>query len=140
MDNTKRPISKVSSRWARGLERRKELRDMKQLEANAIQEAIEQAMIDSGASRTFVKSADGMELRGTSDKQLMAANGGSLSATHTALLPTRALFKGARESYVVPGVQESLVSVPDCQAMDTQQYSYLVLEESKFMRRTASAL
>jgi hypothetical protein len=42
----------------------------------------------------------------------MAANGGSLSATHTALLPTRALSKGARESYVVPGVQELLVSVP----------------------------
>jgi hypothetical protein len=53
-----------------------------------------------------------MELTGLSDKQVMAADGGSLSATHTALLPTRALSKGARESYVVPGVQESLVSVP----------------------------
>ena len=74
--------------------------------------AIKQAMIDSGASRNFVKSARGMELTGLSDKQVMAANGGSLSATHTALLPTCALSKGARESYVVPGVQESLVSVP----------------------------
>jgi soluble cytochrome b562 len=103
VNNAKRPISKVSSRWA-CLKQRKELREMRQLEANAIQEAIEQAMINSGASRTFVKSANGMELTGTLDKQLLAANGGSLSATHTALLPTRALSKGARESYVVPGV------------------------------------
>ena len=82
------------------------------MQDNAIQEAIEHAMIDSGASRNFVKSARGMELTGLSDKQVMAADRGSLSATHTALLPTRALSKGARESYVVPGVQESLVSVP----------------------------
>ena len=53
-----------------------------------------------------------MEITGESDKQVMAANGGSISATHTALLPTQTLSKGARESYVVPEVQENLMSVP----------------------------
>jgi hypothetical protein len=85
---------------------------MKQLEANAITEAIQQAMLDSAASKTFVRSSRGMEITGESDKQVMAANGGSISATHTALLPTQTLSKGARESYVVPEVQENLMSVP----------------------------
>jgi hypothetical protein len=74
---------------------------MRHIEANAIEEAIQQAMLDSAASKTFVKSSRGMEVTGESDKQVMAANGGSISATHTALLPTLALSKGARESYML---------------------------------------
>jgi hypothetical protein len=69
-------------------------------------------MVDSAASKTFVKSSQGIEVTGESDKRVMAANEGSISATHTALLPTRALSKGARESYVVPEVKENLMSVP----------------------------
>jgi hypothetical protein len=56
---------------------------MKQLEANTIQEAIEQAMLDSGASSTFVKSARGMELTGLSDKQVMAALSAHCGANRT---------------------------------------------------------
>jgi hypothetical protein len=53
-----------------------------------------------------------MEVTGESNKVVRAANGGNISATHTALLPTQALSEGAREAYVLPEVEESLVSVP----------------------------
>ena len=84
----------------------------KQLEANAIEEAITEAMLDSGTTKTIVNSGLGMQLTGPSNKIVVAANGGELTASNTALLQTRALSKGAREAIVVPGMkQRALMSV-----------------------------
>jgi hypothetical protein len=53
-----------------------------------------------------------MKLTGTSAKVVVTASGNELQASHTALLPTRALSKGAREALVVPGMtQKALMSV-----------------------------
>ncbi len=82
------------------------------LEANAIEEAITQAMLDSGASKTFVESRQKLQLTGRSDKVVVTASGTKPQATHTGLLPTCALSKGAREAIVVPGMsQPALKSV-----------------------------
>ena len=56
VDSGPRPISKLSERWARQLEQQKALCAFKQLKANAIEDAITQAMLDSGASKIFVNS------------------------------------------------------------------------------------
>jgi hypothetical protein len=107
-----RPISKLSRRWARRLKRRKELKASKMLEANAIEEAITQAMLDSGASKTFVNSRRGMQRTGLFNKVVVTADGTEHPASHTVLLPTQALSKGAREAIVVPGMQQkALLSV-----------------------------
>ncbi len=50
-DASPRPIATSAQRWARRLERWKVLRASNQLEANAIEEAITEAMLDSGASK-----------------------------------------------------------------------------------------
>ncbi len=53
-----------------------------------------------------------MQLTGPSNKIVVTANGTKLPASNTALLPTCALFKGAREAIVVPGMsQRALTSV-----------------------------
>ena len=53
-----------------------------------------------------------MQLTGPSNTIVVAANGGELTASNTALLPTCALSKGAREAIVVPGMkQRALMSV-----------------------------
>ena len=107
-----RPTSKSADRWARRLERRKAIKEALQLEANAIEEAITQAMLDLGASKTFVNSRRGLHLTGRSDKVVVTAGGTKLQATNTGLLSTRALSKGAREAIVVPGMsQPALMSV-----------------------------
>jgi hypothetical protein len=69
-------------------------------------------MLDSGASKTFVNSRQGLQLTGRSDKVVETAGGTKLHATVTGLLSTRALSKGAREAIVVPGMsQPALMSV-----------------------------
>ena len=57
----------------------------KQLEANAIEEAITEAMLDSGTTKTVVNSGQGMQLTGPSNKIVVTANGGELTASNTAL-------------------------------------------------------
>jgi hypothetical protein len=107
-----RPLSDLARRWAQWLERRKTLRTIKQLEANAIKEAITQAMLDSGASKTFVNSRQGMQLTRSLDTVVVTANGTHLSALNTTLWPTRTLPKGARQAIVVLGMtQKALMSV-----------------------------
>jgi hypothetical protein len=71
-------------------------------------------MVDSGASISISISntSTGMQLTGKSDKQVKAADGAKLAATNTAMWPTSALSKGARQSYIIPGVEEPLISVP----------------------------
>ena len=69
-------------------------------------------MLDSGASKHFVNSRRGIQLTGTSNKAVVTADGTKLPASNTALLPTRAISKGAREAVVVPGMrQRPLMSV-----------------------------
>lgn len=69
-------------------------------------------MLDSGASKTFVNSLQGMQCTGLSDKVVVTADGTELAASHTVLLPTQTLSKGAREATVVPGMQQkALMSV-----------------------------
>jgi hypothetical protein len=65
------------------------IKEALQLEANAIEEAITQAMLDSGASKTFVNSRQGLHLIGRSDKVVVTAGGTKLQATNTGLLSTR---------------------------------------------------
>jgi hypothetical protein len=102
----------LADRWARQLNRRKALRTVRQLKSNAIEHAITQAMLDSGASKMFVNSQRGLKLTGPSDKVVVTAGGTKLHATNTGLLSTLALSKGAREAIVVPGMsQTALMSV-----------------------------
>jgi len=69
-------------------------------------------MIDSGASKTFVNSGRGMLLTRPSNKIVVTANGTKVPASNTALLPPRALSKGAREAIVVPRMsQRALMSM-----------------------------
>jgi len=111
-DASPRPITTSAKRWARRLERWKVLCESNQLEANAIEEAITAAMLDSGTTKTVVKSKRGLQLTGQSDKIVVVANGGELAASNTTLLQTRALSKGAREAIVVPGMsQPALMSI-----------------------------
>ena len=71
-----------------------------------------QAMLDSGASKTFVNSQRGLQLTKHSDKVVATAGDTKLRGTITELLSTRALSKGAREAIVVPGMsQPALMSV-----------------------------
>ena len=86
-----------------------ELKAAKQLEANAIEEAITQAILDSGASKTFVNSRRGMQRTGLSDKVVVTADGTEHPASHTVLLPTQALSKGARVAIVVPCMQQKCI-------------------------------
>ncbi len=64
-------------------------------------------MLDSGASKTFVNSQQGLQLTGPSDKVVTFAGGTKLHATNTGLLSTLALSKGAREAIVVPGMSQT---------------------------------
>ena len=69
-------------------------------------------MLDSGTNRHLINSKTGVTLTGESDRSVVAANGGALPASHTALLPIDALPKEVRESLVVPGMkQPALLSV-----------------------------
>jgi len=112
IDASPRPIATSAQQWARQFERWKVPRVSKQLEANAIEEAITEAILDSGASKTFVNSRRGMQLTGPSNKIVVTANGTELPVSNTALLPTHTLSKGAREAIVVPGMsQRALMSV-----------------------------
>jgi hypothetical protein len=54
VDTGPRPTSKSAEHWARCLEQRKAIKAAIQLKANAIEQAITQAMLDSGASKRFV--------------------------------------------------------------------------------------
>jgi hypothetical protein len=112
VDTGPRPTTKLADRWARRLDRRKALKTVRQLEDNAIEHAITQAMLDSGASKTFVNSGQGLQLTGPSEKVVVTAGGTKLHVTNTGLLSTRALSKGAREAIVVPGMsQTALISI-----------------------------
>jgi hypothetical protein len=69
-------------------------------------------MLDSGASKTFVNTPNGMELTGISDKVIITADGAEVPATNTALIPIPALSEGARQAIVVPRLkQKALLSV-----------------------------
>jgi hypothetical protein len=53
-----------------------------------------------------------MQRTGLSNKVVVTADGTKFPASHTVLLPTQALSKGAREAIVVPGMQQkALLSV-----------------------------
>ncbi len=56
IDTGPRPMTKSADHWARQLDHRKALKTVRQLESNAIEHAITQAMLDSGAPKTFVNS------------------------------------------------------------------------------------
>jgi hypothetical protein len=113
-----RPISKVSQRWTRQLEKRKLLQNNRQAENQAIDDAIKkvaaikEAMLDSGATSNFIQSADGLELTGPSFKTVSTANRHVMKATMTALLPLRQLKAGAREAIIIPEMStKALMSV-----------------------------
>jgi hypothetical protein len=72
----------------------------------------DEALLDSGATSSFVQSAKDVQLTGTSNKLVRAADGGLMPAHSTGLLTLSTLRKGAREALVVPGLKtQALMSV-----------------------------
>ena len=80
-------------------------------ENEAIDDAINQALLDSAATSNFIQSADGFEITGPSSKIVSTANGATMKATMTALLPLKQLKAGAREAIVIPEIKQALMSV-----------------------------
>ncbi len=113
-----RPISKVSQQWARQLKKRKLLQNDRRAKNQAIDDAIKEvaaikeAMLDSGATSNFIQSADGLEITGPSSKTVSTANGHTMKATMTALLPLGQLKARAQEAIVIPEMStKALMSV-----------------------------
>ena len=78
----------------------------------AVNAAIQEALLDSGASCTLIQSAQGMKLTGPSNRRVVTAGGQVLEASNTALLPTTKLSVGAREAHVLKGLKpKALLSV-----------------------------
>ena len=72
----------------------------------------EEALLDSGATSSFVQSEHDVQLTGKSDKMVRAADGGLMPASSTGLLALTKLRKGACEALVVPGLKpKALMSV-----------------------------
>ena len=106
------------SKWARRLAKWKAIKDNRRAENQVIDEAIhevrviQEAMLDSGATSNFIKSANGFKLTGPSSKSVSTANGQIMKATNTALLPLTQLTAGAREAIVIPEMStNALMSV-----------------------------
>jgi hypothetical protein len=68
-------VASARGKQTRRHKRRRIRQEQARLEANAIEEAITQAMLDSGASKTFINSRRGLELTGPSNKTVVTANG-----------------------------------------------------------------
>ena len=74
--------------------------------------AIQEAMLDSGATSNFIKSAEGLKLTGLSSKLMSTASGSTMKATNTALLPIDSLKPATREAFVIPELgMKALMSV-----------------------------
>ena len=73
--NSPRPLSKVKRRWARRIENRNAIKDTRQANNQEFDNAIKEAMLDSGATSNFIQSADGFELTGPLSKTVSTANG-----------------------------------------------------------------
>ena len=74
--------------------------------------AIEEAMLDLGATSNFVQLADGFELTDPSSESVSNANGHIMKATNTALLPLKQLKVGAHKATVIPEMStKALMSV-----------------------------
>jgi hypothetical protein len=115
--NSLRPLSKVAQHWARRIEKRNAIKDICRVDNQAIDNAITQnqaiteAMLDSGATSNFIQSADGFDLTGLSSKTVFTTNGQIMRATMTALLPLTQLRPGARKAIVIPELKQALMSV-----------------------------
>jgi hypothetical protein len=96
-DNGPRPPSKLALRLAKHKALKDDSRTENQIIYDAINKvrAIEEAMLDLGATSNFVQSADGLELTGPSSKSVSTANGHIMKATHRARLPLTQLNEGA---------------------------------------------
>jgi hypothetical protein len=137
-----RPLSKVTQHWAWQLVKRKALKDDRRAENQVIDDAInevkaiEEAMLDSGATSNFVQSADGFELTGPSSKSVSTANGHIMKATNTALLPLKQLNIGAQEATVIPEMStKALMSV---RQLADQGYTTITLLQPWPAYRTTS--
>ncbi len=74
--------------------------------------AIEEAMLDLGATSNFVQSADGFELTSPSSKSVSTANSHIMKPTQRACLPLTQLNNGAQEAIVIPEMStQALMSV-----------------------------
>eukprot|EP00804_Cyclotella_cryptica_P003263 CCRYP_010497-RA/>CCRYP_010497-RA protein AED:0.29 eAED:0.28 QI:0/0/0/1/0.33/0.25/4/0/732 len=95
--------SKTTLKWARRLARWRARRKLR---------TAEEALLDSGATSSFVQSEHDVQLTGKSDKMVRAADGGLMPASSTGLLALTTLRQGAREALVVPGLKpKALMSV-----------------------------
>jgi hypothetical protein len=89
---------KNAQHWARRIENRNAIKDVRRADNQAIDDAIKEAMLDLGATSNFIQSADGFELTGPSSKTVSTANGQIMRATMTALLPLTQLRARAHEA------------------------------------------
>ena len=101
-------LSKTNARW----ERIRAARAARRAEREEINDAIEEAMLDSGATSHFFQNGKGMKLTGPSSKPIRAANGGIMRATNTAEFPLPALKPSAKQGFIVPQMTtKALLSV-----------------------------
>ena len=69
-------------------------------------------VLDSGATSSFVRPEEKLPITGHSSKIVNLPDGSSIRATHTTMLPFKALSTNARKADVLPGLRpNSLVSV-----------------------------
>jgi len=88
------------------------LKEQRQSEAALIHDAIQTAMLDSGASRHFVKTTSGLTRTGSSIHPVVIADGSIIHTTDEVQLPLHQLRDGARQTFVLPNLRkQALMSV-----------------------------
>ena len=100
---------------------------LSRLPRNALQEIFgDHAVLDSGATSTFIKPGHGAEPTGEkSSKIVRVPNGQSMIASEKAMLPNKKLRDKARECGILPGLhKDSLVSVG--KLADAEYYTIFV--------------
>ena len=106
------PFAVASLKRARRRGRIKEHHAIQRQDKEVINMAIQEAMLDSGATSNFIKSAEGLKLTGLSSKLVSIASRSTMKATNTALLPIDSLKPAAREAFVIPELgTKALMSV-----------------------------
>jgi hypothetical protein len=67
--------------------------------------------IDSGATSNFVCKELGLQKDGVSNKEVFLTNNSKLKTSHKIKLPFEQLLDTAREAHILPGLEQSLLSI-----------------------------
>ena len=93
---------RIAQRWDKRLACRRDRKEKTKADNEMIQQAIRQAMIDSGATSHFVQSKAGLKQTGTPNTVVSTANGAQMQGTCTVELPLQQLNQSAKQATVVP--------------------------------------